>query len=387
MRFFTRFKISDKELCPCGSNLKYLECCKNKKDKTDTNKKTIEVQIGDALRKQLFKCCLHPDKSRCVKHIKEAHALQNNKILSKLKVDGHVYMIDTKKNPTINPIRKGEIEVIHEIQRVGVKNATTNTCFCDLHDDEVFADIEKGACNFDKNNEKQKFLYAYKAFIFEYYKELVSLKVFQKQVKDKPSILRIPYMVLNFRQIQKKQSEMQQYKLFFDNGLLSNDYSGLVTYIVEIPQLINFANYACIAPEYDLLGNRIKNIDRKKDSMSRIFLTVFPESDKSFILVSHLKSDAKSYTTFGSQLSFIDLNTIKYYFTIMLPLYSENVVLSPRLWDTWDMKTKKSFTFYANRQGNQFNIYKKIMSYAMKNIKRQKLSLEDGKRCLIDLFR
>ena len=60
----------------------------------------------------------------------------------------------------------------------------------DIHDDEVFAAIEKGAPAFDKGNDEHKFLYAYKAFIFEYYKKLVEQKAFQRMIKAKPSVLK-----------------------------------------------------------------------------------------------------------------------------------------------------------------------------------------------------
>ena len=79
------FKIYDKELCPCGSGEIYCECCKNRNDKpVKKSKKSANIQIMEQLRKSQFKCCLHPDKCKCVKHIKEAHALQNNKIISQL---------------------------------------------------------------------------------------------------------------------------------------------------------------------------------------------------------------------------------------------------------------------------------------------------------------
>ncbi len=58
------------------------------------------------------------------------------------------------------------------MDKVGVNHATTATCFCDVHDDEVFAPIEKrGGTIFDKESEEHKYIYAYKAFIFEYYKK------------------------------------------------------------------------------------------------------------------------------------------------------------------------------------------------------------------------
>ena len=67
--------------------------------------------------------------------------------------------------------------------RIGVNKATTQSCFCDFHDNVVFADIEKPLDGFDKNDEKQIFIFAYKTFIFEYYKDLVAIKLFQHQLK------------------------------------------------------------------------------------------------------------------------------------------------------------------------------------------------------------
>ena len=149
------FKIYDDELCPCGSGKTYLECCKNRKDRpVKKSKKPLNIQIMEQFRKNQIKCCLYPDSTRCVKHIKEAHALQNNKIISQLSEDGHVYILNPNKPPQVIPIENEEPEVLTMIDRVGVNHATTATCFCDIHDDEVFAPIEKGAPAFDKDSDE-----------------------------------------------------------------------------------------------------------------------------------------------------------------------------------------------------------------------------------------
>lgn len=149
------YRIFDEEPCPCGSGMKYSLCCKKREDSFQRdNKRPVEVQVAETLKKSQYKCCLHPDKSRCEKHIKEAHALQNNKIISLLSENGHVYMLNDKKPPLIIPTEKGEIETLTLLDKVGVNRATTATCFCDIHDDEVFAAIEKGAPAFDKGNDE-----------------------------------------------------------------------------------------------------------------------------------------------------------------------------------------------------------------------------------------
>jgi hypothetical protein len=82
-------KVLGNELCPCGSDDKYRDCCKNKVvEVPQTSKKPPEVQVMEMMRKSMKKCCMHPNKGHCKGKIKEAHALQNNKIISMLAIEG-----------------------------------------------------------------------------------------------------------------------------------------------------------------------------------------------------------------------------------------------------------------------------------------------------------
>lgn len=379
------FKIFDRETCPCGSGKNYIDCCKSRGDKKQKpSKKPLDVQILEKLRKSLFKCCLHPDKNHCVRHIKEAHALQNNKIISELSENGHVYIMNFKKPPLIIPIEGEEPEIMTEIGKVGVNHATTATCFCDLHDDVTFAAIEKGAPAFDKESDEHKFLYAYKAFIFEYYKKLVERNGLINEIKETPSLLKKPLFVQQYRAISMTINEMQTVKNFFDKRILNKDYSDIETCVIEIDGKINFANYACIALDFDLEGKKIKNV--KKGFMSRLFVTVFPEETKSYILLSCLKDDYRIYKNLFLQMKRMTIGKIKYYFDLVLPLYSENVVISPRLWEKWNDEQKNAYTFYANRKGKQFLVYRKALLFGMHNIRKVNDGFGEGQRGKLDLF-
>lgn len=175
-------RILDGEPCPCGSGMKHKDCCKNKvMSISQTSKKPPEVQVMEMMRKSMKRCCMHPDQAQCKGKIKEAHALQNNKIISLLAGnERHVYMMNSKKQPLIIPMKKGDPAVIVEMSRTSANDATTETCFCDLHDNTVFAAIEKGEPDFDESNEVMKFVYAYKSFIFEYYKQSTAINIFKK---------------------------------------------------------------------------------------------------------------------------------------------------------------------------------------------------------------
>ena len=60
------FKIFNNEDCPCGSGIKFKECCKGKPDQQPAiSKKPLEVQIMEQMRKAMVKFCMYPDKSHC----------------------------------------------------------------------------------------------------------------------------------------------------------------------------------------------------------------------------------------------------------------------------------------------------------------------------------
>ena len=243
------FRIFDNENCPCGSGKKFKECCKGKSDQEPAqSKKPPEVQVMEQMRKSMVKCCMHPDKSNCKGKIKNAHALQNNKIIS----------------------------------------------------------------------------------------------------------------------------------------LLAGTYNGIETCVITIPERIKFANYAFIAPDYDLNGKRIKHTI--KGVMHRIAITAFPEDKKSYILLSCLSSEKNIYAKFFEQIDNASLEKIKFYFSMMLPLYSENMVISPALWNKWDVEIKMAFTFYANLKGQTFKRYSIAIGMGLKNAVNSKIPFDYSKRGKIDLF-
>lgn len=45
------------------------------------------------------------------------------------------------------------------------------------------------------------------------------------------------------------------------------------------------------------------------------------------------------------QLQTTNLDKVKYYFDLILPLYTENNVLSPRLWEKWGEEQQIGYTF------------------------------------------
>lgn len=379
-------KIFNNELCPCGSNLKYSVCCKYKKTSTlSLSKKPIEIQVMEMMRGSMKKCCMHPDRINCKGRIKNAHALQNNKIINILAGnDRHVYTMDAKKKPLILTLENQESKLIVQLSKTSVNSATTETCFCDLHDNTVFSAIEKGAPDFEETNEQMKFIYAYKAFIFEYYKHLVVADAFKECFKKNPLVFKSFKIVPIYRMLQLKTQEFEPIKSHFDNEILNGTNSGVITCVIRIPEQIKFANYAYIAPDYDLNGKRIRHTI--KGIMHRLTITVFPELTQSYILLSCLESEKSIYEEFFKQLNEEPLEKVKFYMSMILPIYSENIVLSSKLWNSWDEDTQNAYTIYANSSDKDAFVHGKTIGMILQNASKCKTEVDYSKRGILDLF-
>lgn len=385
MNLLKSIKISKKESCPCGSDLVFKNCCYNKQLSPPVEtKKPPEVLISETMRKSMKKLCMHPDQEHCKGAIKKAHALQNNKIISLLAgKERHVYLMDTKRTPKILTFKDGKQELIIEINSISANSATTETCFCDLHDNIAFSAIEKGAPDFDENNEIMKFVYAYKAFIFEYYKTWTSLDIFRTQFAKNPKIFNSFNLVSNYRNLQLNMKEFDFIKEDFDRKILAGEHSGITTCVVKIPGQINFANYAYIAPNHDLNGKKIKN--KVKGFMHRLAITAIPEKENSYILLSCLEKEKKIYAALFNQLQTSPLDKVKFYMSLLLPLYSENMILSPLLWNKWDEEIKMAYTFYANLKNEDFYVQSKANGMILRNAAKKPNFIYRGKN-MINLF-
>jgi hypothetical protein len=383
--FFNNFYFSKKEPCPCGSGNTYGKCCLGKIEKNINKQQKInDVRKTFTDKKKVINMCLYPGETKCKNKSIDAHALQNNRILSLLSEKDHVITLNIKKQGITVGNTKKDFDIIQEFELSSVKQTTTYRCFCKKHDNDLFAVIEKAGCDFDKNNSEQRFVYAYKCFIFEYYKELVVINSMQKLFKRYPSFIKQIPIIKAYRDSSLKINEMEYYKKIFDKGVLFKLYDDIKTEVIEINGFIGVANFACISPNFDIHGKRIKNIKNKR--MRRIFVTIFPTNNKSYILLSYLGEDIEVYKNLIYQLKTEDIDIIKFYFNYMILLYSENVVIGPKLWDSFSDSEKEKITVLANAKGRQLIKFDIQFSRYMYQIHNQ-LTIIDYKKLHLNILK
>lgn len=180
--------------------------------------------------------------------------------------------------------------------------------------------------------------------------------------------------VYQYRNNNFKLEDLSYYKNYFDKPINEAKFNGLENIVIEIPYRIQFASYMMAAPPFDIKGRKINAIDKKTKRMKFIFFTIFPDENKSYILLSSLKEDLDVYGQYFEQIRNSPVGLIQYYINVFIPIYSQNLIISPRLWDSWD-EHGKDILQIAVADPHSLKLLTLIRFY-LKNIEKNRLNKE-----------
>lgn len=288
-----------------------------------------------------FKYCFAND-DQCRGKIKSAHSIQNNRVLSRISEDGHVYTIDfTVENSRGTP----------EFKKISRNKASTFFGFCDYHDTEIFKPIEVSSYH---NTEEQNFLFAYRGFCIGYHKVFRKMKILRNHFKKFPDSLLEPESISEYRiaQLDIRDGEMEFNN--FTNDLRNKKYGGLETFTYTMDYEVNFAVSSCFAVSKDMNMNSIQNIsDLNKDIMiPRLFVNFFPIEEKTVIILSYYKNTQSPYGVLFEQLRNSSECDLLHYLNYIVFNGTEDVYYRPSSIQTLNSKTKQSmlesYTSYLN---------------------------------------
>ncbi len=316
--------------CSCGSGKKYKKCCMDKADDSSfLNQENFLRDYKDVKKEAKIKQCLYPENTSCSEKIIGAHSIQNNKILKRISSNGEIYMPCSKPD---NPFAV--------MTKWGRKEATVFTGFCGYHDNELFKPIEN---NFFDKSDLHVFLYTYRCFAVEYHKKQEVINMQKVIFKKKPSLNNKPEKDNPFKGVSMAINDLQLAKEEFDNALLTDSYNILSSVIWEFPMVTNFAATGFEVPTCDLDGNTIQNLLDDSVLAKHIFVMVFPEGEKTYCIISWLKSNDALFNIFREQLEALDEEQQKIYINNTLPIISENIVINPDAWNKWEQHKKDEF--------------------------------------------
>ena len=343
-------KINNSEPCLCGSGKKFKDCCKKKMFTSSTpysedilnNPQRINAILQNMMDKTDFKICMYPDKSQCKLPIKNAHTLQNNGVLSYIADSEHVMVTDP-----LNKVRQGYIT-----KKISKNKATTFYGFCEYHDNFLFQDIELKEY---VNEIKQNFLYAYRMVAQEYHKKERVLSSLQNCVKNNPSILLSPIMVENYRMMALSRNDAKELMDIFNDSYVNQNFDILHNYVYKFNQQYQFAVTTMYVPASTLAGEELVDIySKEQDRLPSVFLTVIPCNNCSYFIMSCLNSDYAKIKKYFDDVEILTEIELKRFLNWTLPTYSENIVLSPKLWNSWNSEAKKEYERIISGMGGDF---------------------------------
>lgn len=286
-------------------------------------------QIFSSLaRESRLKECFCAD-DRCSSSIIKAHSVQNNRILRQIADNGYVIQL-----------QHGNIDDGFVIQPklVGRKIATVSTNFCGFHDTTIFLSIESR--DYKKNNKEQEFLFAYRAFAREYHVKHEATNLL-RNAKKIPNVNR-DYLEYSLQGSQLTLKQMAREKNWWNNSLKKQDFDAIGTFVIELHGKYEIAVSSAFAMEYDLQGNKINDFSDLDRDLKFSFLTVFPQGNKTFILLSFYQQDKRLFSFINNQIKKRSVAEQKHIVSNLILSHVENLVLSPRTWSSFT-KEKQDF--------------------------------------------
>ncbi|WP_287021514.1 hypothetical protein [Cohnella sp.] len=332
-------KIEPYEPCPCHPENKFKFCC-YQKAKTESPKRLVDSNYSDGrvnhmVRKMWedtdFHSCFGFNSRECSGPIKNAHTIQNNRILNRISVDNHVYRF----TPTVN--KRG---VVPNLEKISKNKASTFFGFCDYHDTEMFKPIERKDY---VGEDIQNFLFSFRSIAFEYQKKIRLLRNIKNLFELQPSAMLMHDFVYLYR---VAQSDVKDYEHMYERlkqSYLANQFNCFKTIFRQLNYEISFATCATFTVEYDLFGNKINDIYNIGDvKVASIHLNIYPVEGKSNIIITHHINDDDIYSGYFDQLNALDEETLTRYLNYIIIYSTENVFFSPTFIESLSPTQKES---------------------------------------------
>lgn len=293
--------------------------------------------------KVLVKECFHEDKD-CSNRIIKAHSVQNNKILNAISQDGMVLMFDHDVND--------EMALHSKMKPKGRKGATTFTGFCGHHDTTIFNPIEN--FDYEKGNKEQDFLFAYRALAKEYhskksvgniYRHMLTLLREERyeEINKRFTGDNIPseehkffmqeLFSTNLVGNEDAEQRFERFKGWANNWLNAGEFNNIVTHTLEFEEEYHLAVSSTTYIERDLNNNIINELSDWETMLAPLFITVFPQNGKTYVLLSHFARNNRRYRRFAEQIVNSNIEEQKIIISNIILAYIENFAFSPTKWD------------------------------------------------------
>lgn len=283
--------------------------------------KNLAKKIEGKLKKKPYKC-LHEN---CEKIAVSSHALQKRGPIKHVAKNGDVVALKQSRHHDFS-IDKKEVKL--KFGTVGVKKISTYPGFCQEHDDRLFSDIEKRGL--DLRNPKHLCLLFYRNFSYEFSRKRELYLYWMNFIDSKK--LPIPPFAYRSTESARRYCEVTcEYNLAAARKMIKEEsYSNLSSQYFVINKNVNAACASVLNLHLDnYIDFAMANPGKPIPSFS---LSLLPEQNKTNFILSWLKEYDEH--AFWITNAFKSEKTIELILNRLCFCDSEDVVLSPDLWDS-----------------------------------------------------
>lgn len=259
----------------------------------------------------------------------KSHSIQHNGILSRLSEKGKVDCLGENT--------KNESVFVYALKDVGVSGeASVFKCLCSEHDKKLFSDIED--CAF-LCEDKQYFEYALKAVLYSYWDKCNAAAMNFFDEKTMHHVNPFCSFVLNHFEKQVLDDREAYYNelIRFWEIMKNEQYGDLLSWRFIISKEVNCAVSTSINVYRKFNGSPFGT---ENSRYPLLHISLFPSDGKSYLLISCLRENEEYFKVFTSQLVMLSEDSILKRFNVLLPLLSDNIMISPRVVDKMSEKER-----------------------------------------------
>lgn len=334
-------KIGRNEPCWCGSGIKYKKCHLNRESDSPVPFSDIIAGLKKLTSRRY---CLHPGatKGTCNGDIVRAHTIQRSGVLSKIAREGHVYQF--VNDPGTRKKTGGALSPT----LVGVKNVSTFTGFCALHDQELFAPVETQPFLF---TQEQCCLLGYRALCMALYRKLAAIEMhnslMRKLDRGKPLAAQREiqeYTRLYLRGANAFIRDINAVKSMYDEILISKDFSPVKVYGIELESCPEFMCSGFDWPGINFYRQELQDPGNLETPRQLFSFSIIATDEGGAVVFTWVGGPDEALKSFVQSLHAIR-NDDKPHAILRFAFGSfENICISPVWWDSRSDKEKETIT-------------------------------------------
>ena len=254
-----------------------------------------------------------------------SHSISEQRVLSEISENGEVLTLDkfSLQSKALVP--------------AGIKQASTVKCFCCEHDQKIFAPIDNK--DYVIGDKEQEFLFAFRAAAREFLVKEAAVQTCDHWKKpehygnNRAAVAFIDDLNKGQMLSIKDQSET---RCVFMDTYQKQKFNAIRTVSVTLDGWHPVAASSSFCIEVDFDGNLVNDVLESgyNTKVKPCFLTIFPQKDKTYCLISYFNHDRKTYN-FLNDINNKDNQEKGIIVSNLLVGYAENVAIGPSFGQTF----------------------------------------------------